>query len=290
MFSIKPYGVVIAIAILVGFFVCYWRRKKYGLKTSDLEDLFLLVIPLGVVGARLYHVLDKWSYYSQNLGEIFAIWNGGLGIYGAVLGGVVGLMVYKQMNNVKCIPQSRISFHSTIYNLLDFLMPSLAIGQAIGRWGNFLNHEVFGGPTNLPWKWFIPENLRPEYWKDFSYFHPTFAYESLWVLIGFILLIFLEKQLATRERNFSHSSIPRPAKRVSGEELEKFIPSSPNTGLLTGFYAIWYGVGRFFFEFLRFDTAQVGGIKVAQVISLLLVIGGWWLVRKSLSSRGKFLV
>jgi len=238
--------------------VGYLRCKKYGLKTSDLENLFLLVVPLGIIGARLYHIFDKWSYYSQHIIEIFAVWNGGLGIYGAVAGGVVGLVIYTRIYNVKCIPQSGISFHSTIYKLLDFLMPSLAIGQAIGRWGNFFNHEVFGGPTNLPWKWFIPENLRPEIWKNYSFFHPTFAYESLWALLGFILLIFLEKQLVTRERN---------------------------SGLLTGFYAIWYGVGRFFFEFLRFDTAEVGGVKVAQVISLLLVVGGLWLVGKKLVAK-----
>lgn len=255
MLLIKPYGLIFAFAVGVGYLIGYLRIKKYRLGISDLENLFLLVVPLGIIGARLYHVFDKWNYYSRHLAEIFAVWNGGLGIYGGIAGGVLGLILYRKISNFKL----------SILNLLDFIIPSLAIGQAIGRWGNFVNHEVFGGPTNLPWKWFIPENLRPEYWKNFSYFHPTFAYESMWALAGFILLIFLEKH-------------------------EKFIPSSPNTGFLTGFYAIWYGTGRFFFEFLRFDTAEVGGIKVAQAISVCLVIGGLWLVKKSLSSKEKSLM
>ncbi|MBI3384863.1 prolipoprotein diacylglyceryl transferase [Candidatus Gottesmanbacteria bacterium] len=257
MFSLKPYGIVIALAMLAGYLVGFWRRKKYQLEASDLENLFLLTVPLGIIGARLYHVLDKWEYYSQHLSQIPAVWNGGLGVYGAVGGGIVGLIVYKKISNFNPPAGGQIS------NLLDFLMPSLAIGQAIGRWGNFFNHEAFGGPTNLPWKWFIPPNFRPEYWKNYSYFHPTFGYESLWVLVGFTLLIFIEKHLATRE---------------------------PNTGLLTGFYAFWYGLGRFFFEFLRFDTAEVGGIKVAQIISLLLIAVGLWLVRKRVSPTGKSLM
>ncbi len=234
---IHLYGIVIALALAISFFVAYLRKEKYNLSTNDLENLFLLVVPLGIIGARLYHVLDKWEYYSQNIPQIFAVWNGGLGIYGAVVGGVVGIVVFILISN----------FKFQISNLLDFIMPSLAVGQAIGRWGNFFNHEVFGPPTNLPWGWFIPQNLRPQMWQNFSYFHPTFLYESMWTLVGFIILSFIPTQ---------------------------------GRGKVTGFYCIWYGIGRFFLEFLRFDTAKIGNINVAQVISVGLIFIGALLLNR----------
>ncbi len=247
MFAFHPYGLMIALGIIVGLAVAWWRKKVYGITENDLENLFILTVPLGIIGARIYHVLDKWSYYSQNLWQILAVWNGGLGIYGGVLGGLVGLGIFLRIKNFTSRKRTCSEQALKILNLLDFLMPSLAIGQAIGRWGNFFNHEVFGPPTNLPWGWYIPVNLRPEMWKNYSFFQPTFAYESLWVLTGFFILLFLER------KKYHH-------------------------GFLTGFYAVWYGSGRFFFEFLRFDTAEIWGIKTAQIISLLLIVFGFYLI------------
>jgi len=298
-----PYGLLISLGLLAGLAVAWWRKKVYGITQNDLENLFILTVPLGIIGARIYHVLDKWSYYSQNPGQIFAVWNGGLGIYGGVLGGLVGLGIFLRIKNFKL----------KILNLLDFLMPSLAIGQAIGRWGNFFNHEVFGPPTTLPWGWYIPANLRPEMWKNYSFFQPTFAYESLWVLIGFFILLIIEFNLfafLARPRK-SNGKEGRPSS--SAVNLRGFVKKGaleyllfpflnstrftmpttlrePNKsyGFLTGFYCIWYGMGRFFFEFLRFDTAEIWGIKTAQIISLLLIIFGIWQIRRAIRVTNQF--
>lgn len=291
MFLIHPYGLMISLAIVLAYSVIYLRRKLYGFSTDDLERLFLCIVPLGIIGARTYHVFDKWGYYSQNLGEIIAIWNGGLGIYGAIIGGLAGIIVFIHINNIQIskYANKQIKFKPntlhptpyTLYAFLDLIIPGLALGQAIGRWGNFFNHEVFGGPTNLLWGWYIPQQFRPDFWQNYQYFHPTFAYESLWVLVGFIILLILEKEV--RDKKFFKFSIlsrnkdthnHKDVSRSQEKTLKNSYPS-PSYGTLTAIYAIWYGTGRFFLEFLRFDTAEVGGgVKVAQIISVILVVWG----------------
>lgn len=281
MLPFHPYGLIISLAILSAYLTAYFRRKKYGFSTPDLENLFLFVVPLGIIGARIYHVFDKWEYYLHNTGEIIAVWNGGLGIYGAILGGLFGLFIFLKIYKVDAI--------ASTMTILDFLMPSLAIGQAIGRWGNFFNHEVFGPPTNLPWGWYVPQQFRPDFWQNFSHFHPTFAYESLWVFLGFIVLLILEKSLPDNllrsTKNFSRSAILSRNRgnlfinffslaKANCEKLFGLPANYPAFGKLTAFYAIWYGTGRFFLEFLRFDTAESSGMKIAQIISLVLVVWG----------------
>lgn len=168
---------------------------------------------------------------------------------------------------------------------LDFVMPSLAIGQAIGRIGNYFNYEVFGPPAGgFPWGWYIPKNLRPEYWKNYSYFHPTFAYESLWALIGFAALILLERKIKSEAGEFfpASKSFKKPG-TDSSKIAQTSLQLSP--GLLTGFYCVWYGTGRFFLEFLRFDTAEINQVKVAQMISLGLMSVGIWLIYRAKSLR-----
>ncbi len=271
MLPFHPYGLIISLAVLSAYLTVYFRRKKYGFSATDLENLFLYIVPLAIIGARIYHVVDKWGYYQQNLGEIIAVWNGGLGIYGAILGGVFGLFIFLKIYKVDAIASTM-----TIYKMLDLIIPGLALGQAVGRWGNFFNHEVFGGPTKLPWGWFIPENLRPEFWKNDSYFHPTFAYESLWVFLGFIVLLIVERKMLSSTFQFFPGSKSLSASGGSGCDSSKIKNVSPHFsyGTLTAIYAAWYGVGRFFLEFLRFDTAEAGGVKVAQIISLVLVVWG----------------
>jgi phosphatidylglycerol:prolipoprotein diacylglycerol transferase len=272
-----PYGLMIALATLVAYIVSFFRKKNYGFSSDDLDNLTLFLIPLGIIGARLYHVFDRWDFYQNNLSQIWAVWNGGLGIYGGIAGGVVGVIIF----NVKRGKKLKTN-HQQLITVFDFLMPPLAVGQAIGRWGNFLNHEVFGGPTDLPWKWYISENLRPEFWENYSYFHPTFLYESLWCFLGFMILIALESKFTGPAgtcfaRIFLQNKKDR-TKLVSS--LTNF-----NPGLLTGFYTIWYGLGRFFLEFLRFDTAEIFGLKTAQIISLGLIILGVFLIKRAFAER-----
>lgn len=276
------YGLLIALSLFLAYLICYFRRKKYALKEQDLDTLFLWVVPFGVVGARLYHVFDKWSFYQNNFWEIFAVWNGGLGIYGAMGGGFLGILIY----NFKFkIPNFRFIQKTNTQNMLstlDFIAPALLLGQSVGRWGNYFNHEVFGGPTNLPWKWFIPENLRPEYWRQFSYFHPTFAYESLWCGIGFLIIIFVEKNFALLGK-FIFCGVKNDSSKINLSAPQNY------PGLLSAFYLIWYGVGRFFLEFLRFDTARFMSINVAQVISMIMVALGVIFITLFITRRTLFI-
>lgn len=239
--TFHPYGVIFATAAMAGFLVAEKRAKIYKISRTHVENLFLITILLGIFFSRVYHVFDYFSYYQENPFEALAIWKGGLGIFGGIFGGVLGVWLYaktKKLNFLK---------------ICDLSVPSLALGQAIGRWGNFFNQEAFGPPTDLPWKIYIAPQNRPEFWANQSFFHPVFLYESLWNFLNFVILLFLEKQSRQRRR----------------------------VGDLTFFYFAFYGFGRFFIEFLRFDTATINGIKAAHIVSLLFVLGGLFFLLKN---------
>lgn len=173
------YGTIIALAILAGFLVVKRRAKVYKIPSEEIENIYLLLIPSCVLGARVYHVLHWWPYYSQNSKEIIALWQGGLGIYGAIIAGLITLWVYSEIKK------------TSLLTLLDLLFPSVALTQAIGRLANFFNQEAFGPPTNLSWKVYISSENRPFFWQQYSYFHPLFLYESFFMLFGFSVLLFL---------------------------------------------------------------------------------------------------
>ena len=234
------YGLTIAIALWIAFKLVKNRAALYGLDTSDVEDLFILMAPLVLIGARLYHVLDKWGYYSQNLGEIPALWHGGLGIFGALFGGFLGVIIFAKIKNLKPI------------NFFDLLAPPVALAQSIGRLGNFANQEAFGPPTNLPWGVSIRSENRPEMWINYSKFHPTFFYESI-LLLGISLILFYFERYKGRKN-----------------------------GQITALYCILYCTSRLTTEFYRFDTAVIGPLKTAQVLSILLIIIGFLIVRRPL--------
>lgn len=237
------YGVVLGLGLIASYLITknFWKKNK--LEVDLLDALYLYTVLFTVLGARLYHVFDKFTFYMQNPQMIFAIWEGGLGIYGGLLGGFIGVNIFYLRNKNK--------IKISLLKLLDLIIPGVALAQAVGRWGNFFNQEVFGGPTNLPWGWFIPLEKRPLFWQNYAFFHPTFLYESVWMLVGFLLLLKLAKSDVNK----------------SG-------------GMLSGVYLIWYGVGRFFLEFLRFDTATVGGIKIAHIFSLISIVAGIFLISK----------
>jgi phosphatidylglycerol---prolipoprotein diacylglyceryl transferase len=193
-----------------------------------------------IPSARIYYVLFEWHQYAANPGEILAIWHGGIAIHGAIVGGTVAALLFARLN--------RVSF----WSLADVVAPSLALGQAIGRWGNFFNSEAFGDPTSLPWKLYIPPQQRPpQYWNQ-AYFHPTFLYESLWNLAVAALLLWW----------FRH----QPA---------------PKRGAVFCLYAVAYSLGRVWIEGLRTDSLMLGPLKIAQLVSLVAIaLGGfglWWL-------------
>lgn len=244
---IRWYGVLIAAAIVLGLQLSQWLAKFRRVKPEDISDLAIWLVIGAIPCARLYYVLFQWDYYSQHLDQVFTIWQGGIAIHGAILGGMLAAIIFSHLK--------KLSF----WQLADLVAPSLILGQAIGRWGNFFNSEAFGGPTDLPWKLFIPSERRPPTLSSSAYFHPTFLYESLWNLgvLGLLLFLFFR--------------FPR-AKR----------------GTLFLVYALAYSLGRLWIEGLRTDSLMLGPLRIAQVVSLvgigigILGLGWLYLLKKNL--------
>ncbi|ELR96752.1 prolipoprotein diacylglyceryl transferase [Gloeocapsa sp. PCC 73106] len=244
--AIRWYGLLIAIAVLIGLNLSQYLAKKRRIDPDLIGDLIIWLIIASLPAARLYYVLFQWKVYAQNPGEIIAIWKGGIAIHGAIIGGAIATLIFARLK--------RVSF----WQLTDLIAPSLILGQGIGRWGNFFNSEAFGDPTNLPWKLYIPPNNRPVEYLNFEYFHPTFLYESLWNLGVFLLLIGLFRW------GFKH-------------------PERLKVGTITLIYLIAYSLGRFWIEALRTDSLMLGPLRIAQVVSLgaiaLGILGLVWLYK-----------
>jgi phosphatidylglycerol:prolipoprotein diacylglycerol transferase len=233
------YGVIIMIGALAALWLAIKEAKHRGLDSEVVWDIVPWLLIAGIIGARLWHVFTPsksmgvgMEYYFSNPIEILKIRKGGLGIPGAILGGVVALIFYCR--------KKKLNF----FTWADVIMPGLALAQAIGRWGNFINQELYGSPTDLPWAIQIDEaNRLPEYAQYVTY-HPLFLYESLWNLMNMYLLLVLERQYK-----------------------EKLIPGDL---LLT--YLIVYPLGRFLLEFLRLDISTVGGININQITMLVVMV------------------
>lgn len=228
--TIRWYGLLIASAVLIGINLSQYLAKRRNVDPDLLGDLIIWLIIGAIPAARLYYVIFEWSQYSQHPETIIRIWEGGIAIHGAIIGGTIAALIFAKVKNV------------SFWQLADLVAPSLILGQAIGRWGNFFNSEAFGSPTNLPWKLFIPMNNRPAQFKDVAYFHPTFLYESLWNLMVFGLLMTLF------------------FRGWKGKQLK--------TGTLFLVYLVAYSLGRLWIEGLRTDSLMLGWLKMAQVVSL----------------------
>lgn len=228
--TIHYYGIIMAAAVAAGFYFALNRAPKYGVNLKTAEDLIFWIIIGGFIGARLYHVLSAWNFYSSHPADILKVWNGGLAIYGAVFGGLLTLWVHKRLS----------TFHGSFLTLLDWLTPSLILGQIIGRFGNLFNYEAFGYPTSLPWKMFVPAQFRPWEYLNFNFFHPFFLYE---VLGNIVILFFLLK-------------------------IAKF--KAPGRVFIS--YLLLYNTLRFALEFLRIDSTFVHGFRLNALMSLSLVL------------------
>jgi phosphatidylglycerol:prolipoprotein diacylglycerol transferase len=246
-FGIHWYGILIVTGVMLGALYASWRAKQDGENPDHVWNGLIVAIIMAIVGARLYHVFSEpeggmvgWSYYRQHPIEILYIWHGGLGIYGAIAGGVLGVVIYAW----------RVRVRPLLW--LDYGAPGLALGQAIGRWGNFINQELYGPPTNLTWGLIIDPEYRIAPYNDLTayppetLFHPTFLYESLWCLFVFIALALI-------------------AHRCKDRLLEGDI--------LLG-YIIGYPLGRFFIEYFRPDAWMIGRIAAAQLFAIICVAGG----------------
>jgi phosphatidylglycerol:prolipoprotein diacylglycerol transferase len=177
--AVHWYGIIIAIAFVAGLILVMHIAKKQNENPDNIIDLVTYLLAGGIIFARMYYVIFNWQYYGQNPDEILKIWQGGLSIHGALLGGFIVLVAYTRIHKLLFLKYA------------DFLIYGLVLGQAIGRWGNFFNSEAFGKPTDLPLKLYIPPESRPLGYEDCQYFHPTFLYESIWNLIVFGLLYFV---------------------------------------------------------------------------------------------------
>ncbi|WP_422122748.1 prolipoprotein diacylglyceryl transferase [Planococcus sp. X10-3] len=232
--SVHWYGVIIATGIVIAFLVGQREMVKRGLHPEFLTDLLIWAVPLAIVGARIYYVIFEWDKYQNNPGEIIAIWNGGLAIHGALIMSVIVAYIFTKKRNTPFL------------KVADILAPSILIGQAIGRWGNFINQEAHGGEVSRAFleSLFIPDWIINHMYIDGAYYHPTFLYESMWSLVGIIILLLLRKVNLVRGEMFF-------------------------------FYMIWYSVGRYFIEGMRTDSLYVvGDLRTAQLVSILLIIIG----------------
>lgn len=241
-FVVRWYGFLIATAVLIGVTLSQWLAKLRQVNPDLLGDLAIWLVIAAIPCARLYYVIFQWQEYVQRPEDIVAIWKGGIAIHGAIIGGILAALIFARINQI------------SVWQLADLVVPSLALGQAIGRWGNFFNSEAFGAPTNLPWKLYIPISNRPAEYIAYEYFHPTFLYESIWNLLVFIILLSL-----------FFWGLKQP-KRLK-------------IGTLSLVYLIAYSCGRIWIEGLRTDSLMLGPLRVAQVISLVMIgLGIWGLI------------
>ena len=235
--AIYWYGILIALGVVLALWFCMRQRTKYGISEDNLLDGVLWGVPLSVIGARIYYVIFYLSEFrntdgSLDWGRVIAIWDGGLAIYGGVIVAIA-----------TCYVLSRVR-HFKLGALTDLVVMGLLIGQTVGRWGNFMNREAFGGETTLPWRMELLTKA-----GEAVDVHPTFLYESLWNVVGLLLIVFIVSK----------------ARRFDGEN--------------TWFYFLWYGLGRFWIEGLRTDSLYlfdwtIGGqpIRVSQALSLVMVL------------------
>ncbi|MFA6511692.1 MAG: prolipoprotein diacylglyceryl transferase [Patescibacteria group bacterium] len=194
--TIHWYAFWITLGAIAGFLLLKNRARVAGITNEQTLDITLLVLIFGFIGARLYHVFNEPIYYLEHLSEIPAIWNGGMAIHGGILAGAVALWWYARKKGHALNPTSSVRSGAglSFLSLLDTVAPALLLGQAIGRWGNYFNQELFGGPTELPWKLFIAAEHRPEGYENTLFFHPTFLYESLGLFVIAAALLFFWKR------------------------------------------------------------------------------------------------
>ncbi|MGE6718822.1 prolipoprotein diacylglyceryl transferase [Peribacillus frigoritolerans] len=225
------YGLIIGFGVLLGLIIALRESERRGLDKEIFTDLILFAVPIAIISARIYYVIFQWEYYSQNPGDIIKIWNGGIAIHGALIGSVLTAIVFAKVKKV------------SFWKLVDIAAPSLLLGQAIGRWGNFMNQEAHGGEVTRSFleNMHLPEFIINQMYINGTYYQPTFLYESIWNILGVIILLSLRK--------------------VNLRRGELFLT-----------YVIWYSIGRYFIEGLRTDSLMLTeSLRIAQVISIVLI-------------------
>ncbi|CDQ39041.1 MULTISPECIES: prolipoprotein diacylglyceryl transferase [Virgibacillus] len=247
------YGVIIAAGAFLGLFLANREANKLGMQKDIMVDLVVFAIPIAIISARIYYVIFEWDrYVGGPWTDIFAIWEGGIAIHGALIGSVITAIIYAKVKDV------------SFWQLADIAAPSIILGQAIGRWGNFMNQEAHGGPiaesTYTNFHQYLPDFIMNQMCIDGVMYHPTFLYESVWNILVFVLLLMI--------RRFN-----------------------PIRGELFLGYAIAYSVGRFFIEGMRTDSLYlIGSLRQAQLISIVIIVVAIILIiyrRKTVQARYK---
>jgi len=231
-FSIRWYGLLIALSFIPGIYVAYRMAQNWSINPDHVFNLAIICAPLGLIFARLFYCALNWQYYSRYPAQILYLWQGGLSVYGVIFGGILGALIYSFAGKINLL------------RLMDMGAVPLVLGQAIGRWGNFFNQELFGYPTNLPWKLYIAPEYRPQQYMAYNYFHPTFLYESIYNFILFAVLLSISRKKDIKP------------------------------GVVVSLYLIGYGAFRFFLEFVRIEPSAVWFMSWGQVASLATVVVG----------------
>ncbi len=236
------YGIILMIGALAAAFLAEREARRRGQNPDFVWDGLVWVLIGGIIGARIWHILTPpqsmvdqgftTQFYLTHPLDMLEIWNGGLGIPGAVIGGAIALYFFTRHRKLKFLLW------------VDIAAPTVALGQAIGRWGNFVNQELYGAPTNLPWKIYIDPQYRLPVYKDVAYYQPLFLYESLWDFANLFFLLWLSRRFADRLKQ----------------------------GDIFLFYLIVYPVGRFFLEFIRLDPSHVGGLDINQALMAVVAV------------------
>lgn len=229
--EIRWYAVFILLGLMLGVYLAVKEAPRKKILQDDILDFILIAFPLSIIGARIYYVAFSWSDYKDNILSVFAIWNGGIAIYGGLITGAIILYFFTQYRFIKTL------------DFLDVVVPSVMLAQAIGRWGNFFNQEAYGKAVDS--LNYLPGFIRDQMYIDGAYRQPTFLFESLWNLLGFVVICILRR---------------RPKLLKQGE--------------ITAFYLIWYGCGRLLIEGLRTDSLMFLGVRVSQWLSGILFLVG----------------
>lgn len=228
------YSLMIFLGVLVACIFIFRETRKQNINEDFMLNLIFYSVAFGLIGARAYYVAFNWSYYSNHLLEVLEVWNGGLAIHGGIFAGLLWIIFYTKKYKISTL------------KILDIAVVGLMIGQCIGRWGNFFNQEAYGAVTTLETLqgMYLPDFIIQGMYIDGAYRIPTFLYESIWTFFGFIALLIIRRYRYLK------------------------------TGQLTGFYLIWYSLGRFVIEGMRTDSLMLGNFRVAQLISVMLFVIG----------------